>query len=305
MALKNLDIVLAFAALMLVLSLLITTVVQAIISLTALRGINLLRGVGRLFLQLDPIFTDKIAHELSSKLLGHPAVARSFGRVTQAITKEEFLRIANDLVAHDRVQLSTDAKEALRTYLSKTVVALPKGQQIAIATAAKALPGEVAVSFHDAVERVAGSVQKAGVDVEDWFDTVLDRTRDSFLLHTRVITAVAAVVLAFGFHVDSLYLIHQLSANDEARATLVESVPAMTGTPPGSSPSVQELQKQLASTQLEIFAAGWTNVSWTGLTMTAIFLSLGAPFWYNARRNLSSLRPSIARVVDAKSGDGA
>ena len=32
--------------------------------------------------------------------------------------------------------------------------------------------------------------------------------------------------------------------------------------------------------------------------VTALFLSLGAPFWFNALRNMSNLRPIIAGKVE-------
>lgn len=305
--LKNLDIVLAFAALMLVLSLIITTVVQAVVSLTGLRGMNLVGGVGRLFQQLDPAFNKQIADEISRKLLSHPAVSRSFGRVTQAISKEEFIRLANDLVTGNQVQLTAEAKEALRRYMSQVVVNLPQGQQLALAAAANALPAEVAVSFKEAVNSVAGSVQKVGVDVATWFDTVLDRTRDTFVLQTRVITSIASIVLVVAFHIDSLYLLRQLASNDAARNQLVQTASglvekAQPADPGQARQQLADLQKQLDATEFEIFAQGWDKVSFAGLAMTAVFLSLGAPFWFNALRELSSLRPSIARVVDPQSG---
>ena len=44
----------------------------------------------------------------------------------------------------------------------------------------------------------------------------------------------------------------------------------------------------------------WGMHFW-GTLMTAIFLSLGAPFWYNALKQLSNLRPAIAQKVDQAS----
>ena len=102
---KNVDTVLAFAAVMLILSLIVTTVVQMLVTLLSLRGRNLVWGVSRLFRQLDPAFTKGIADELSRKLLRHPAVVHSLGRATQAISKEEFVRLANDMLRNDQVSL--------------------------------------------------------------------------------------------------------------------------------------------------------------------------------------------------------
>jgi hypothetical protein len=35
-----------------------------------------------------------------------------------------------------------------------------------------------------------------------------------------------------------------------------------------------------------------------GMFVTALFLSLGAPFWFNALRNISNLRPILAGKVE-------
>jgi hypothetical protein len=35
-----------------------------------------------------------------------------------------------------------------------------------------------------------------------------------------------------------------------------------------------------------------------GMFVSALFLSLGAPFWFNALRNMSNLRPILAGKVD-------
>jgi hypothetical protein len=311
--LKNLDVVLAFAALMLILSLIVTTVVQALVGLLGLRGRNLLGGVSRLFQQFDPAFTTEISEEISRKLLGHPAVARTFGRATQAISKEELIRLANHLATASNSELTGEAKKVLREYLGKVVVAVPKGQQVALAAAAGALSEEARASFNNAVATAVGTVQQAGVDVAEWFDTVLDRTRDTFVLQTRVITAVAAVVLAAGLHVDSLYLLRQLASNDEARASLVQSAQPLLDQaarvqssaavePEQARRQIAELSQRLSGTELVIFVKNWGDASLVGMAMTAVFLSLGAPFWFNLLRQLSSLRPSIARVVDPNPG---
>jgi len=41
-----------------------------------------------------------------------------------------------------------------------------------------------------------------------------------------------------------------------------------------------------------------------GTLMTVLFLSLGAPFWYNVLRQLSNLRPPWRRKIEPKSLTG-
>ena len=310
MILKNVDTVLAFAAVMLILSLIVTTVVQMLVTLLSLRGQNLVRGVSRLFRQLDPAFTKAVADELSRKLLRHPAVVRSLGRVTQAISKEEFVKLANNMLQNSQVNLTDEAEKALRGYLAQTAAILPAGRQVVQAAAA-------------GVTAAAGSVQKITKDVEDWFDTVLDRTRDVFAFHTRIITVAVALVLAIGGRVDTLHLFRQLSGNDDVRNRIVESVQTTTDevsqilpqVQAGAQPQdLQSLDQQIKSlrtltgdlgkTSLEIMASDWSKTTPAGMLMTAVFLGLGAPFWFNALKQLSGLRPAIAQVVDPKGSGG-
>jgi hypothetical protein len=39
--------------------------------------------------------------------------------------------------------------------------------------------------------------------------------------------------------------------------------------------------------------------------MTALFLSLGAPFWFNMLRKMSDLRPIVARKVEGEAPKAA
>jgi hypothetical protein len=66
-----------------------------------------------------------------------------------------------------------------------------------------------------------------------------------------------------------------------------------------------DLTQQLGATGLEIFSIpdhwlmayrDWRHLG--GAVMAALLLSLGAPFWFNALKNLSNLRPTVARNVE-------
>ena len=71
--LERLDTVIAFAVVMLLLSLLITTLVQSISALLDLRGRNLHWGLKRLLPQLDSRLRGEAA-KLSEQILRHPAL---------------------------------------------------------------------------------------------------------------------------------------------------------------------------------------------------------------------------------------
>ena len=78
MVFQQLDTVIAFAGIMLLLSLMITTAVQAVISLLGLRGRNLFWGVEQLLHQLAPEQTQEMrqaAHTVTGQILDHGVLA--------------------------------------------------------------------------------------------------------------------------------------------------------------------------------------------------------------------------------------
>jgi hypothetical protein len=219
-----------------------------------------------------------------------------------------------------------------------------------------------------------------------WFDTVMDRTTENFLLKTRWITAGVALVLAFTLHVDSLRIIRQLAAQPELRAKLMQhaetalqkaesnfvltagqqavasaavadlanqfadhpalglitNAPAnlitreagkawlnaqLAGAPDREAilaayeqnfdqrtaiwladlrSAAADIQADLKESSLTIIPARlppwgdyWRQPSHLlGTLMTVLFLSLGAPFWYNMLRQLSNLRPAVAQKIE-------
>jgi hypothetical protein len=162
--------------------------------------------------------------------------------------------------------------------------------------------------------------------VEKWFDAVMDRSSDWFIAKTRVITVAAAFLLAIGLHVDSIDLVRRLARDPDLRIRLAgmadtvsrraeeglalapqagadhEAIARLSG-------SIDRIRRDL---ELEI-APGpgrWlerspTASSLAGVALSALFLSLGAPFWYNALRQLAALKPVLARKVAAEAAAAA
>ena len=46
--------------------------------------------------------------------------------------------------------------------------------------------------------------------------------------------------------------------------------------------------------------AVWNLDHWLGMAITAGLLSLGAPFWFNLLKNLTNLRPAVAKLVEKR-----
>jgi hypothetical protein len=284
MGLEHFDTVLSFALVMLLLSLLITILVQVVVAVFGLRGNSLEWGLERLFQQLSSeLKLTNSAGKLARKVLTHPMLAHTGGRKATAIRREELLRVLDDL---------SKTKEA-----------------------------------EGVKQLVTGAGEHLKAEVSAWFDTIMDRTTERFVLHTRWLTAAFAVILAVGLHIDSLGILRQLSTSTELRTRLVQSVDTTLDKVGAVMTEAQKPQPEDAAAarvkelgvSLERVAA---SVDQTGLHiiprpippyvkdwnfnrrhilgtfMSALFLSLGAPFWFNLLRQTANLRPILAGKVE-------
>jgi hypothetical protein len=239
--LEQLDTVIAFATVMLMLSLLVTTLVQMAISVSNLRGKCLLEGTEQLLTQLYPDLKGQ-AHAIAKKVLTHSAIGeraaslrdllperfRAVVRLPMnlavAIRPEELILVLKEL-AEDGTAFDPATRESLKALFNSTP---GKGSPEMIAKAEellKKLEGQFpnqAQDLKNAVENVLGSTESIVVKVDAWFNTVMDRTSEVFKYYTRLITIVASVLFALLLRVDSLSILDQVSQDEDLRARLVQ-----------------------------------------------------------------------------------
>ncbi|MGH9363517.1 MAG: hypothetical protein ACRD2T_16525 [Thermoanaerobaculia bacterium] len=221
MGLEHLDTVIAFAVIMLLLSLLITVLVQAVISLSRLRGRNLVWGLKTLIGQLDPRLVAD-AERLAQTVSHHPALTHRKGAPAVAIRREELIRLLRQIAASSGGELGRTGQDALReltTLSGATPQEQAKAQGLAAALASS-YPSEAA-ALQATVNQAMDTADRLWSEVNIWFDTVMDRTSERFKAASRAITVVLAFGLAFFLHIDSLGLLRQLSEDSALRAQLV------------------------------------------------------------------------------------
>lgn len=243
--LEHLDTVIAFATLMLLLSLLVTTVVQMVIAAVGLRGKCLLDGTEQLLKQLYPNLQEQ-ARGIAEKVLRHPAIAArnanfeglfsegserpvgsqsSVRELAVAIRPKELILVLEDLADNDP-DLQQETKTKLKELFTRSV---GQGSTEMVAKAEELLQKleaqfpQQARDLRGAVEGVLGTTQSIVVKVDAWFDTVMDRTSEVFKIHTRKITVAVAVLFSLVLHVDSLALLDQISQDEDLRAQLVQA----------------------------------------------------------------------------------
>lgn len=365
MSLQTFDTVLAFAVVMLILSLFITAWVQFLSALLRLRSGNLEWGLRRLMEQLDP--EGKLTHHrdiLVREVLQHPALARDstwFGRKAEAIKPDELVKALKQLAtAPDADSLASVVKDWVASLSPQQGQSDAQAQIDAITAEAGKLFPQQTTALREAVERAIRGRDEVALRVSQWFDSAMDRTSERFALQCRWLTVVGAGVLVLALGVDALWIMRQLNDKPELRGTLIAQVPdlqarnenkaaaacdlvADAGTAPAagapaSGPSASEAAKacvelrrqelQAARTRIDqgvtpLLLPGWWAVppagpsdgsarpsaaqgaqrrpGGIGLVLSFVLLSLGAPFWFNVLKNLSSLRPLVAAKADGKS----
>lgn len=163
-----------------------------------------------------------------------------------------------------------------------------------------------------------------------WFGSAQDRAQQWFMLHVRGITIAASVLTAFLLQLDTIEMFRQLRSNPQVVRALVESAPvllekqalasapATTGTAEDATALLERQRQVMQTLSADIENAGfdlipaqflgrWNETPrphWTshlaGMFITAGLLTLGAPFWFNLLKNLMSLRPAVARIMERR-----
>jgi hypothetical protein len=220
MTLENLDTVIAFVAVILLLSLVITTLVQMTSWFFKFRESTLLWGITRVLRQLAPpeLSQDSIS-KLATQVANHESLQNRDSRPANAISFDEFVKVLQ-LIGESSSNEAGMAKvlAALRTAPLQEVNSLATALTAALSVA---FPQQ-RVQVEDAVERVKAKALEAGNKLRFWFDTIMARTTERFTWNTRRVTVIAAIGVAVLARVDSVDILRQLAQKPDVRAKIVQ-----------------------------------------------------------------------------------
>ncbi|WP_321477264.1 hypothetical protein [uncultured Paludibaculum sp.] len=301
MSLEHLDTLVAFATVMLAMSLIITTLTQMVSAFLGLRGTNLRWGLKAL---IENIYPDAKthAHDIAEAVLRHPLISdSSMSVIRQKVPMLRRWQLANHVTVGEFVHILD--KMAGQTGAGDLKTAMQK-----LAAQAQ-LPSAAGVAD----------------EFQFWFETAMSRTAQRFSLHMRVWTIVFAVVLCLALHLDSLQLYTQLSSDAQLRAGLVTASSALTEKAQQQVPAdadqkaaverlakrASEIKSTLDQTSLQLvptpYPAPWyepygNRRHLLGVFFTIALLCLGAPFWFNVLKSVSSLKPLLASKQEDAGG---
>jgi hypothetical protein len=253
--LKQLDVLIGFAVVMSIVSMLIMAISQMVLSGLQLRGKQLMYALEAMFKTLKPDLAEK-AKALAEAVLRHPVISDSAKSgdsrgLASAIRPEELLDILKKLgkgaPGTDNSSCITTFKHADETVkidiipqAARDVLALLQQPAAGLAQASQQLPNLIATLVGDEATknnlkghiqtlqaRAAINVQTTLQSAEKWFGMAEDRAREWFATRAQQCNVVIALALAFGLQLDALKLYRQLESDEAYRTALVGSAAAV------------------------------------------------------------------------------
>lgn len=319
--LKSIDVLIGLVVVLLALSMAVTVITQAITTIINSRGKHLRRGLIDLTQQLDPNLTATVSEAVVTKLLTHPLVCgsttplssgtgffrrllggRRFGNV---VHREEFTKLLMHLASDGSKALDKDTLAALKKALEDNGIPDPKASLKEIRMAALRLE-QMSPELSHMVRQNMAILQKAESEfvakINNWFDQTMDRTSQRFTASTRAITFAGAFIVAIVLQVDTISLVNRLSADEMLRQSFVNEAVKISGQPRTDTELLQQYRSSLSEFGIiklpSADPGGWweslKSANYFGLLITALLLSLGAPFWYSALSGLLQLRSALA-----------
>ncbi|MFL6447486.1 MAG: hypothetical protein ACJ746_07325 [Bryobacteraceae bacterium] len=323
--LKTLDILLGLSVVMLMVSLIVTVLTEAVTNLLQMRGKHLLQGVIGLLRQVDRDLPEHVVEVVATTILTHPLIRSHGSRFGSVIHREELTKLVLELAADEGPQrLTPEILAQLTEMLKRNGIVDPKKTLENV----RALALQLELSHPELSNNLRYStafVQEANsrfvAKIHGWFDQTIDRVSDRFTRATRIVTFCGSLLIALVLQLDTAQLVNRLSEDPNLRGELVKQAIAVDRgnlTPgPEKSPSLlptfsdpdRKRLRDLVQDDIIEFPTSireWTG-RWTldnffmklvGIILTATLLSLGAPFWYGALKNLIRLRSLIAQKDD-------
>ncbi len=171
------------------------------------------------------------------------------------------------------------------------------------------------------IDKAEGNIQKARENVEEWFNSAMDRVSGWYKRKVQLILLILALGTSAFLNADTIMIANSLSRDVTMRAAIVASaqemvrqtLPADVEQPPLTW--IEQLQAEFQRLQLPI---GWSSIpgdprevprtptDWVmkiaGLLITTLAVSLGAPFWFDVLNKLVNLRSEGKRPEEAGAG---
>lgn len=194
------------------------------------------------------------------------------------------------------------------------LVAKPTGEVRSLAAVQEsiekstALPESAKELLHGLIND-AGTLEEARKQIEDWYDDAMERVSGWYKRKAQTILLGVGVLLALALNVNSFAMADSLWREDALRSSVVAAAEAQSNqdlsTPSadaGASTPVDQVATEIKGLDALDIPIGWDNPPHHakgifgmlgGIAFTALAISLGAPFWFDALNRLVNIRGSL------------
>ena len=308
-ALSYLDVVIAFVAVLVMATSIVSTLTQIAIATLNKRRDILIDHLAKLLSTIGIDDTRQkgalsAAQDLATRIVSHDKVQGS-----SVVQRERLVEILLEKAAENPALATrlgvTDPKAALEA-IRNTVLQLEAASPD-LADHIRRTKAIVENAISSGIVRMEGIVK-----IMSGFDDVCDQMTHALQAHARVWTLVFSAIVAIVLPLDSIGIVKQLETNPTVVQQLVDAAKGLKEVAPtadltGLQSKLSEQTKQIANPALGIQPGALFNVqdwhqrssaqNWLlvfGVLISIALMSLGAPFWFDALKNLLRLRPALA-----------
>jgi hypothetical protein len=303
-----LDVALGLIFVYLVLSLVCTAVNETVSSILAWRADTLREGIANLLGGEGPRQA-LYAHPLVAGLIRKsPVAALAEGAAKPGRRAKMRAKLAN------RIPILRD--ERYPSYLPARVFAqailTPGGKTAAsVDNAIAALPaGQPREALELLWTQARGSEERFRESVETWYDEAMERVSGWYRRKVQFFLWIWAGAVVLLLHVDTIEIARDLWTDDAKRAAVVARAEELAAGPQPPSEESDQYLEEVDKLGIPIGWGGWPDGDWLdhvlviplnilGLGMTAVALTLGAPFWFDALKKVANIR-GAGRAPEAK-----
>lgn len=273
-------------------SLMCTAVREGIESMTKMRARNLERGVRELL--HDPDGT-----KLAATLYDHPMVSGLFRGTYDEARKSKFKLpsyIPSRNFALALLDIATRGADMDAASASATTPAISLAN--VRASVAKMANPPVQRVLLSAIDTAQGDLARVQANLENWFDSSMDRVSGWYKRQTQWILVAVGLVAAVGMNVDSVAIANNLYTHPAARDVLVEDAKVAAQHAQAGTDTFETSEKELADLRLPIGWSGEQSQVGTlahipGWLITTLAATLGAPFWFDVLNRLMVIRSTV------------
>jgi hypothetical protein len=310
-----LEVAIGLVFIYLLLSLVCSAAKEVLEALMKKRAIDLERGLREML--GDPKGTELVKH-----LYDHPLIdglfkgsfdeqkgGRFWTNLPSYIPSENFARALLDVILHGPyVPPAAGAPPAAAPPAQQPPQPLSV-EQIRDAINGSAYSARIKRPLLALVNAAGNDLAQARANVEAWFNSTMDRVAGWYKRWSQWLIFALGLVLVGLLNVDTLALANSLAGDPARRQSLVAAAQETVRHPPGGPDDPQkQLKENLQDLQNLGLAVGWApedGRSWpragwrswamkvVGLLVTAVAITLGAPFWFDLLNKFMVVRSTV------------